>query len=323
MQTRAGWLKDPPFDLTLIFGVTAIACTMGLSAARDPALFLPLLTLHTWCFGYDHVISTYTRLVGRREHRFLAYGLPPLVLGGVVALGAAVGIAGLNTGYFFFQWFHTTRQSWGIAQHYRRASGGIPSDPAWLSELTLWSVPLTGLLRRCHEQPRTFLYMDLALPPVPSVAVTIAGAMSAVLVVLYLRRLTRTPHALYCGTHLLVFALGYLVIDDLHAGWLLVNVWHNAQYLAYVWLKNSERFAGGVQREAPLLSWLCQPGRAPAYFAACLAVSTPIFFALYALSGKLDPWLAESALVPATLLCAFTVNFHHYIVDGIIWRRRT
>ena len=53
----AGWLKDPAFDLTLIAGVTALACAMGYTAAAVPALFLPLLAFHTWCFGFDHVIA--------------------------------------------------------------------------------------------------------------------------------------------------------------------------------------------------------------------------------------------------------------------------
>src|SRR5687767_5143486 len=100
---------------------------MGTAAALSPALFLPLLLVHTWCFSFDHVIATFTKLAGlpedRRRNRFLIYALPPLVFAATLAIGQSAGIAALNTGYFFFQWFHTTRQSSGIAQHYRRAAG--------------------------------------------------------------------------------------------------------------------------------------------------------------------------------------------------------
>ncbi len=338
----AGWLKDPPFDLTLIVGITVLACAMGGAAYVVPALFFPLLVFHTWCFGFDHVIATFTKLAGvpddRRRNRFLIYELPPLLFGVTLLIGQSTGVGVLNTGYFVLQWFHTTRQSWGIAQHYRRAAGVISprpapapvDDPPWLSELTIWSVPVVGMLHRCHQQPGKFLWMDLFLPRVPGVVVTIAGVVAAVLVAGFFwtrwRALRRgelsLPHTLFVCSHLLVFTLGYLVIDDLHAGWLLINVWHNVQYMAYVWMHNRARFDGGVRRDAPILSWLCQPGvkRGLGYFAACLAISTPLFAAIYALGDRIDLWL-EGRLISVSLVFALALNFHHYIVDGLIWKR--
>jgi len=329
------WLKDAPFDLTLTVGIPLLAIGMGLSAWAVPALFLPLLAFHTWCFGFDHVIATFTKLAGarsdRRRNRFLIFGLPPLVFAALLGASTLVGVGGLNTAYFLFQWFHTTRQSWGVAQHYRRAAGGMAWDPPWLSELTLWSVPVVGILRRCHEQPAKFLWMELRLPYVPAWLVVGTGAIAAALVALFVvmrvrawRRGERVlPHTLYFATHLLIFALAYLVVDDLHAGWLLVNVWHNVQYLAYVWMHNRARFADRIDSDAPLLSWICQPGaaRAVGYFAGCVLISTPLFAAIFALGDRLDAALA-GRVASMTLLFALTLNFHHYLVDGIIWKRR-
>ena len=333
--TNAGWLKEPRFDLTLIVGITVLACGMGTTAYLVPELFLPLLFFHTWCFGFDHVVATFTKLAGlpedRRRNRFLIYGLPPLVFALTLATGQSAGIGVLNTGYFFFQWFHTTRQSWGIAQHYRRAAGGLAWDPPWLSELTMWSIPVVGMLHRCQQQPRRFLYMDLYLPRVPVGMVTAASVVAAALVAVFFwtrwRALRRgelaLPHTLYVCAHLIVFSLGYLLIDDLHAGWLLVNVWHNVQYLAYVWMHNRARFGAGVRADAPVLSWLCQPGvtRAVGYFAGCLLISTPLFWAIYTVGDHVDVWL-NGRLISLSLVFALAVNFHHYIVDGLIWKRR-
>ena len=332
--TAPGWLKDLPFDLTLIVGITALACGMGGAAYLVPSLFVPLLAFHTWCFGFDHVIATFTKLAGapedRQRNRLLLYALPPLVFTLTFAIGQSTSIGVLNTGYFVFQWFHTTRQSWGIAQHYRRAAGARPTDPSWLSELTLWSVPVVGLLHRCHQQPGKFLWMDLFLPRVPGIVVTTAGVGAAALVAVFCwtrwRALRRgdlaLPHTLFFVSHLLVFSVGYLVIDDLHAGWLLVNVWHNVQYLAYVWMHNRARFDSGVRRDAKILSWLCQPGvkRGVGYFGACLLISTPLFAAIYALGDRIDRWL-DGRLISISLVFALALNFHHYIVDGLIWKR--
>jgi hypothetical protein len=332
-RTPTGWLEAAPFDLTLIVGVTALACAMGGAVALVPALFLPLLVFHTWCFGFDHVIATFTKLAGlpedRRRNRLLIVALPPLLFAGTLLVGQSAGIGALCTTYFLFQWIHTTRQSWGIAQHYRRAGGGLAWDPPWLSQLTMWAVPLVGMLHRCRQQPDAFLGMELVLPRVPAVVVTLAGGLAAALIAwfawtrwrAYRQGTLSLPHALFVTSHFVVFGAGYLIIDDLHAGWLLVNVWHNVQYLVYVWMHNRARFAGGLRRDALVLSWLCQPGawRGVAYFAACLALSTPLFAAIYALGDRADRWL-DGRLISISLVVALAVNFHHYIVDGVIWR---
>lgn len=331
----AAWLKDPAFDLGLIVGITLLALGMGTATAIDPRLFIPLLTVHVWLFGFDHVIATLTKLVGlpedRQRNRFLILYLPPLILAVNVAIGARLGLWALNTVYFFWQAYHSTRQSWGLAQRYRHQAGGLPWDPPRLSELTLWSVPIWGLLYRCHQHPAQFLYMDLWMPRVPLWLVQAAGGVSGSLlsiwVVTRLRAFWRGElalgHTLFLLAHFTVFFTGYLVLDNLNSGWLLVNVWHNAQYLGFVWLHNRQRFATGVRAEARWLSWLCQPGylRAAAYYLACLAISSPFYFVLYSVGDRIDEWLG-GAVISVSLVASMTLNFHHYVVDSVIWKRR-
>lgn len=328
-----GWLESPPVDLTLILGVTVLACAMGGAVAAVPALFFPLLVFHTWCFSFDHAVATFTRLAGlpedRRKNRFLIFALPPLLFAATMLVGQRGGVGAIATGYFFFQWFHTVRQSWGIAQTYRRAAGR--AEPRWFSQLTIWSVPAWGLLLRCHQQPARFLGMELRLPAVPRGLVDGVGLAAVFLLVCFVwtrwlawrRGELSLPHALYLTTHFLVFALAYLVIDDLHAGWLLVNVWHNVQYLAWVWIHNRSRFSDGVRPDAPILSWLCQRGRSRAvlYFGGLLVISAALFGSIYALLGRLDLWL-DGRVISISLVFALALNFHHYLVDGLIWRNR-
>lgn len=332
----AAWLKDPSFDVLFIVGVTALAGAMSGATVLAPALFVPIVTVHIWLFGYDHVVSTFTRLVGRqqdrRRHRFLIWGLPPLVLAAVFAVAEGIGFWVLTSTYFFWQAFHCVRQSWGIAQRYRVQAGGMPWDDARLSEITLWSVPVWGLLRRCQGQPAQLLYQELWTPAVPGWLVSAAGLVSIALLARFAVQRARAfgrgelplGHTLFVLTHFLIFAVGYGVLKDINSGWLLINVWHNVQYLLYVWLTNRERFAGGVTAEAPRLSWLCQPGagRAVAYALSCVGVATAIFWVLLRGAEGVDRWLDGSA-VSVALVIALTLNFHHYLVDGVIWKRRS
>jgi hypothetical protein len=118
-------------------------------------------------------------------------------------------------------------------------------------------------------------------------------------------------------SHLVVFFVGYRLIEDITLGWLVINVWHNAQYIPFVWLFNANRFAKGEDSRAPLLSRLSQPGRIVRYLAVCLGISTLI----YALAAILTHEQFVAGL-PLAIIVYQGVNFHHHIVDSLIWKVR-
>ncbi len=330
----AAWLHAPTFDLGFIVGIALLAALMSGATVLSPELFLPMLGVHTWLFGYEHLVATYTRIWGRpddrRRYRRLSFLLPPLVLLGLYAVGRRYGLTGVYVLYFFGQFHHTVRQSWGLAQQYRRRAGGLPWDPVALSQLTMWSVPIWGLLHRCASRPDEFLYQPFWLPPVPRAVVWLAGLLSVGLwlyfgytrVQAYRRGQLALGHTLYMLSHLLVYLGGYLLIDELCSGWLLVNVWHNVQYIVFVWLYNRRRFATGIDEETRALSWLSQPGgrRAALYFLCSVALAMPFYYLLPLLGQSIDT-LAKSA-VPAVFTIGLTLTFHHYIVDAIVWKRQ-
>lgn len=130
-------------------------------------------------------------------------------------------------------------------------------------------------------------------------------------------------HTLFMLSHVLIFLFSYVVIEDLNAGWLLVNVWHNVQYLAFVWLYNRRRFAGGIAPDSRALSWLTQPGygRAVLYYLACLALATPAYYLLLKFGDGVDRVLHNTVL-PTALLISLSFTLHHYLVDGVIWKRK-
>ena len=115
-----------------------------------------------------------------------------------------------------------------------------------------------------------------------------------------------------------IFFVGYCLIPSFDHGWLAINIWHNAQYVLFVWLFNRNRFRGGVRRDARLLSWSVQPGRAWAYFGLCIALSTVVYLSLSSATAH----FAAATALPASLILFQTINFHHYIVDALIWKVR-
>ena len=325
MAVGPGWLSGFAFDRHFIVTTAAIAILSGVLVSARPGLFLPVLLLDLWLLGYHHVVSTYTRLcfdraAFRKYHVLVVAGLPA-TFAVVAFVGASAGIAALATIYLYWQWFHYTRQSWGIAQAYRRAAGGIADNPH-LAKAAFYLVPLWGILHRAHQAPDEFLGLPVMHPPVPGIAVDIVGILAVAalgwwaVTRVYLWRQNRLPagHTLYMLSHFAVFYTGYIAIENIDAGWIALNIWHNAQYIAFVWLQNNKRFADGVKEAgepARFLSWLSQRRNLWAYMGVCLAISTAVYAGIQ--------W--SVAGMAALMIVYQTINFHHYIVDAIIWRR--
>jgi hypothetical protein len=325
-----GWLRNPSFDGALIFGVATLALASGAIAVARPDLFLVLLILDLWFLGYHHVVSTFTRLAfdseSFRQHRFLVIWLPLMVLAGATALVRVAGGWILSTTYLYWQWFHYTRQSYGIERAYRRKSGDLAVGSERLTRWTLYLVPLWGILYRSYQAPETFLGLDVRLMPVSkgivlASGIVAAGALAWWLLALggHLLRGGRMQGAsLYLLSHAFVFTVGYVVIQDMDHGWLVLNVWHNAQYILFVWMFNQNRFRQGVDPEHRFLSELSQRSNWPYYFLTCLLISTLVYFGL---ERSLTALMPHSTL-PLFVVVYQAINFHHYIVDGTIWKTR-
>jgi len=325
-----GWLRSPTFDANLIVTSALVAIVTGIVGLWVPSLFKWLLALDLWLLGYHHVVSTFTRLAFDRasfqKHWFLVIVLPLIVLGVTLAAIAIFGVWILATTYLYWQWFHYTRQSYGIERIYRRKADPAALIDDGIAKWALYLLPLYGILHRSEQANPLFLGMDIHYLPVGQAVTTFIGAMAigamvawlvTVLIAFYKGRMA-LAHTLYLFSHHAIFLTGYLLIEDITTGWLVLNVWHNAQYILLVWWFNNNRFKNGVDPQSPLLSTISQNGKMLTYFAVCLGIST---FAYGALTMVTNP-LSAKAAVPLTLFAFMVINFHHYVVDGIIWKSR-
>jgi hypothetical protein len=107
------------------------------------------------------------------------------------------------------------------------------------------------------------------------------------------------------------------LIVDANVGWLAINIWHNLQYVLVVWMVNVKRYAGRTDADEPLLSRISQPGRPITYFVCCLAITTLVYLGLNQFTV-----VVMGGGLAATLGVYMGINFHHYIVDALIWKRR-
>ena len=293
-----------------------------------PASLALILLADSWLLGYPHVAATFMRMapdkVGLRTHRFLMFGLPVMVIATTAALAIGFGIALIATIYFYWQWYHTLRQSWGVAQLYRRRSSVPVREHPLFAEGLFALVALWGLLHRLTTAPDHFIYpsLPLSLPHVPAALADGVGVLAiAGLAWWAVARLREAfagelplAHTLFSASHYLIFIVGYIAMDDIAGGWVVTNVWHTAQYLMLVWLFNENaRVKAGAQ------GWFFEAtrgNRAWRYFLVCLVAAAPVYYAI----NSTFLWGATGIMV--ALVLNQTLNFHHFIVDAVIWRAR-
>jgi hypothetical protein len=323
------WLRNAQFDISFICGIPAVAILTGVTIIWQPRLFIPILFFDLWFLGYHHVIATYTRLCFDRksfaEHWPLMAVLLPLVAVATLAVAYFVGVWTVVSIYFYWQWFHYTRQSWGISRAYRGKERNALYEDGWLDQAIFYSLPVLGILYRSHQDPGLFIFLELKVIPISSGMVDIAAAATIALLALWAFRRIQAwregrlaaVHTLYMLTHFAIFITGYLLIEDITYGWLVINIWHNAQYILFVWMFNTRRFKDGIDPDARFLSYISQPGRLRLYLGTCVLITGVIYLGVV---GALNALFFAS--LSATVVLYQIVNFHHYIVDANIWKVR-
>lgn len=333
--TRSPYLYGPLFDRLFLFGTVAVALILGALATISPTMFVTVVLVDIWLFANPHVIATYTRMAFDKnhikKHWFLIFCLPPIVFVLVTMVALAYELGGLFTLYFIAQTYHVTRQSFGIARAYRRADPQAV-EPDYLSESLIYLFPLWGLLHRCAAAPDSFYGYPIHLPPVSSALSDATGLVATLLLIGWLYRQIslalagrlNTGHSLFVASHLFITSVAYLWATDITSGWLVLNIWHNLQYLMFVWLQNVRRdsplpgASGKPFTNAQNLSGLSSPLiNAGKYLTVCLILGAVMYQSL-TVAGEQLIWLG----LPAVFILHFTFNFHHYLVDGVIWKRR-
>ena len=323
------WIRNARFDSWFIFGLLALSVVTGAVILFEPSLFYPILVIDLWFLGYHHVVSTYTRLcfdkASFQENKFLVVGLLPMVVVGTLGAVWLFGIWVVVTIYFYWQWWHYTRQSWGISRVYRAKDKEAKFEDGWLDQAIFYSIPVFGILSRSAENHPTFIGMELWSVPVPPQVAELSGYIALALFAYWvvarvfaaIEGRLAVVHTMYMLTHFAIFWLAYLAVADITLGWLMINIWHNAQYILFVWMYNTKRFSDGIDPEARFLSYISQPQRLWLYMITCIAITGVLYWGVL----RTIDWLFFAGL-SATIVLYQILNFHHYLVDSYIWKVR-
>ena len=326
------YLLSPRYDGFLVFCpvlLGAVAC--ALSSVSEP-FFYSVLALNLWFLGYHHVISTYTRMAfsvkDLKNHWFYVFVLPILVTAATITMFRWGGEWTIGTLYLYWQLYHYARQSEGI---FKAMGSRYAREPCvGLRRVYFYAPVLSAFFSLSYLSHSTFLGLPIKVLNMPSELAALGTLLFLLISIIgvldvALKGVNKgfTEFEFFYISHVFMFLSAYVLINRLDIGWMAINVWHNLQYITFVWLYNHKRYKGGVDKNARLLSTLAQKKNIILYFIVCLLITYVFYkyFVTKVFSAAISSWLIDG--VGYIVVPYMIINFHHYIVDSQIWKLRS
>jgi hypothetical protein len=310
----APWLISPRQDLLWLQGSAAAGVALLIYFVAFPKGPLTVLGLLVWGVLFDgtHVLGTYARTYLARDEASKS-ALPGPWSWALLLVGPAVAL----TGHAKFHWFllgaylwaywHLVRQHYGLLVLYRRKAKATDETEAKLETALLW----VGCLYPYLRFSLTPAYADSGLPVLapagltPRVADLAFAVVLTALVGVLAPRVKLGPRHLLLAIVIAFHGVVFALLHELLAITATLTLFHNLQYHRIVW-----QYERGHGRQ-PL-------GGLKRYLAFGVALG-----AAWYVPRVLGASLAGPGTLRDVLLgLGWGVAFHHYLVDGRIWKVR-
>lgn len=231
-----------------------------------------------------HTFSTFTRQDLRTANTsFMAVMIFLFFLMMTHVVISQVGLVIVYSFYFYWQQFHYTKQNMGIGIWKKEERGRFTSAIDHLFYFLVTSIAIIGSFSEGGVQ---FFGYALINPFGLTLKTSWALALNIAIGFFYIALKPKSWKMAL--THVLIFSISFLCIKNFAVGWLLLNVLHNTQYL--VFMRNEQK-------------------------------SLRFFFYASLLSFVLYIILQAGTAAAVSVTFMLSLNFTHYVFDGLIWRR--
>lgn len=326
------WMVSPAFDLTFFVGTALVVLIPWIAIEHykvNPFLVVAGVAITA---NGPHLISTWTRVYLDGNERFkrpIHYWLIPAAIAATVV--TFIFVEGrysrtLRTVLFYWAFWHFAMQNWGILRIYQRRAGDAQARMASLERLVLWLGALWPMMHRLYTGPRHLFGAEIMYPRfepwmVNGVGILLVIAASTYVTIRAWQWTRGEKVALIRPLFLLSSWFGFfvpfvLIKQSGSAAFAAAACWHGLQYLGIVWFYNRNRWKGGLDPKARLVSWISQPGRVPFYFLSLLAIAGTVYGGII---------LASKVALDAERwgsMVWMSLTFGHYWLDGVIWKLR-
>jgi hypothetical protein len=307
----------------IFFAVTYSIYLKGLIDFKTMAL------LDAFLFASPHLFSSYLRVYSDKaeveRYKVVSFVIPIIIIlitYSIIHFSEMSLLWTLGSVYFYWQWWHHARQSFGIGRKYQFSLNEKLSDlDLKLNDITLWSIAILGICLKSnivgdHYEGIPLKVIHLPIPLV-SFVVVVTSLIGVIFVgrqlfIAFSKNIIQTSFLAHLGVHSLVFIMFFgLLPTDI--GILAASMWHCTQYMSYV--KGHQQ----IKAERNLLSnrflsYLFKEENIYIYFAVLFLFSLSIPLSRFSLQ--------ELQLNTLALSFSMALTFHHYILDGVVWTKR-
>jgi hypothetical protein len=339
LAKQSRWILNGPLDLFFVCGgamwLLLIVCTVAdvLGSHVGYAFSSFVLLSGALVFADSHNAATIVRFIDEpglaARHPYVSILLPllmvalllPQILGNPQHLEIAV------QAYLILIAQHVTAQAYGITMIYLRKSGlELSTRQVQVIKMAFTAMMISGIARQLSPGTSSFMGGQLShLEIVPGFVAFAVGFAACIFFVIMFGMLSRQAHKsgvrLHPGAMLLAVntLLLYTIVPAVGLLALLAPAFfHGTQYLAVTTAHAMKSHPNDLAASAPaVVASKLFTGDNVFYWTKVLSLGAVLYMVIPMLLSKLG-FSATTAM--AAVFC--TVNFHHFVADAVIWRRR-
>jgi tetratricopeptide (TPR) repeat protein len=342
MSYRTTFISSPASDAVFLLGIPVIALGGVLSLLHFNLITVAAFVGFTAIFTGAHHLPGFLRAYGTREIFDANRGrliVAPVLIFSLLLFLEVKGLRGYIVVLWFFNWWHTAMQNYGLLRIYERKSLSPVSYSVKLDLLSIvvWHFTASELLSDdMRFTLAQHLYnLNVVEPAFVSTALWalrwVGIAASAVLLVLYIRNtisqfrenatVAINKQIFLFMTYGLYFGLFYYFMEDLSTS--VESFYHNTQYVFFAWIMQrrlSEKAAGA---SASTFNWVGALFSIRDKKIAVFGYVALVGAYGYLIGGSIKPRIQTETIIPAFNVLVATLAFLHYYTDSFIWKARS
>lgn len=342
MSYRSTFIDSPLSDSVFLLGIPLIALGGVLTLLHFNVITVAAFVGFTAVFTGAHHMPGFLRAYGTREifeanrARLI---LAPVLIFSLVLFLEFKGLRAYIVVLWFFNWWHTAKQNYGLLRIYERKALPAVSYSVKLDlvSIIVWHFTASELLSADMRFELTQHLYNLNVHNaalVSGLLWTLRGigvAASIVLLILYIRnsiaqfRVSATvainKQIFLFVTYGFYFFMFSMFMEDTATS--VESFYHNTQYVFFAWIMQRRLSEQSKDGAGPQFNWFGSLFSIRNKIAAALAYAGIVLGWGYLIGGSIKPRIQVGDVVPLFNAFYTTAAFLHYYTDSFIWKARS
>ena len=339
---RNTFISSPATDTVFLIGIPVIALSAALLLLHYNVVTLAAFVAFTAIYTGAHHLPGFLRAYGTREIFQANRGrliLAPILIFSLLLFFEFKGLRGYIVVLWFFNWWHTAMQNYGLLRIYeRKALTAVPySVKLDLISIIVWHFTASELL---SDDMRFTLAQHLYNLNVGDAALVswslwalrwVGITASIVLLFLYIKNsiaqfranatVAINKQLFLFLTYGLYFVMFRFFMEDMSTS--VESFYHNTQYIFFAWIMQRRLAERNIEAPVSQFNWVGSLFSIKNKKAAVFVYGGLVAAYGYLIGGSIKPRIDTASIIPVANVLVATLAFLHYYTDSFIWKARS